>query len=376
MGLLNVGIIGCGNISAAYLTLASQFAGYQIVACADKEASLADARAAEFNCRSMSVDALLADASVALIVNLTVPSAHFEITKAAIEAGKHVYSEKPYVLTLEQGVELRDLAKANKVRIGSAPDTFLGGSHQRARDIIDSGGIGRVVGGSCYFQTHGMENWHPNPDFFYQPGGGPVLDMGPYYISNLVQLIGPVKQVVAMASQPFQQRTISSEPRAGEVIDVDVQTTVDGILKFEQGAQITFTSSWDVWASENSLIELHGTQKTMFVPDPNHFGGQIRIADRDGEQSFEPFSTLCMPNLEDSSGTLVANYRGIGLADMVAAIADDREHRCNGDLALHVVDTLMCLSKSAESGCVENTTTSCERPAALPDALAVELMSS
>jgi len=364
---LNVGIIGCGNISKAYLTLASQFVGYNITACADLDTTLADERAAAFGCRSMSVDDLLADSTIDLVVNITVPNAHFEVTRKAVLAGKHVYSEKPYVLSLDEGIELRKLSEQKQVRIGSAPDTFLGGAHQRARDLIDSGEIGNIVGGSCFFYSHGMEDWHPNPDFFFQPGGGPVLDMGPYYISNLIQLVGPVKRVMAMANRPFAKRTISSEPRAGEQIDVEVQTTYNAILEFEQGAQITFGSSWDVWSSENNLIEIHGTKKSMVVPNPNHFGGDVRVSDRDEELSYDPFQTLSQPNYEDAHGTLTSNYRGIGLADMAVAIEQGRNHRCNSDLALHVIDTLMCIEKSAESGQSEKTTTSCTRPDALTD---------
>jgi len=374
--MLNVGIIGCGNISEAYLTLAPQFAGYKITACADINTTLADERAAEFDCRSMGVDELLSDSTIDLVVNLTVPNAHFEVTRNAVLAGKHVYSEKPYVLSLEQGVELRKLSNEQQVRIGSAPDTFLGGAHQRARDLVDSGEIGKIVGGSCYFYSHGMEDWHPHPDFFYQPGGGPVLDMGPYYVSSLIQLLGPVKQVMAMASKPFPKRTISSEPRAGEQIDVDVQTTYNAILEFEQGAQITFGSSWDVWSSENNLIEIHGTLKSMVVPNPNHFGGEVRVNDGSDERSFEPFEILSKPNHPDANDVLTSNYRGIGLADMAVAIADGREHRCNGDLALHVVDTLMCIERSAESGKLEKTTTTCNRPEALPDSVAKTLVNA
>ncbi len=376
MALLNVGIIGCGSVSAAYLELASQFAGYKIVACADIDESLSQKRAQEFACNSVSVDALLADASIDLIVNLTVPNAHFEVTRAALMAGKHVYSEKPFILTLEQGVALRDIAKANNLRIGSAPDTFLGGGHQRARKLIDDGEVGEIVGGSCYFTSHGMEDWHPHPDFFYQPGGGPMLDMGPYYISELVQLIGPVKRVMAMGAKPFEKRTITSEPRAGEQIDVGIQTTVNAILKFEQGAQVTFTASWDIWSSENNLIELHGSKKSMVIPNPNHFGGVVRLNDGKVDEPYEPFPTLSVPNLKDAYGVLASNYRGIGLADMVVAIAEDREHRCNGDFALHVIDTLMCIEKSAESGQSEHTTTTCSRPDAMSDEIAKTLVTA
>jgi len=374
--ILNVGIIGCGNISAAYLELASQFAGYKITACADIDRSLADDRAAEFGCRSMNVAELLKDNSIDLVVNLTVPNAHFDVTRDAVLAGKHVYSEKPYVLSLEQGEELRKLSTEQNVRIGSAPDTFLSGAHQRTRELVDAGEIGKIVGGSCYFYSHGMEDWHPHPDFFYKPGGGPVLDMGPYYVSYLIQLLGPVRQVVAMASKPFPKRTISSEPRAGEQIDVDVQTSYNAILEFGQGAQIIFGASWDVWSSENSLIELHGTKKSMIVPNPNHFGGEVRVSDGTDEQSYDPFETLSKPNFRDSHGELKSNYRGIGLADMAMAITEGREHRCNGDMALHVIDTLTCIEKSAASGKFMQTTTTCNRPEALPDSVAKTLVNS
>jgi len=374
MSELQIGIVGCGNISTAYLVLASQFAGYSIVACSDLNKDLADQQAAEFGCRSMSVEDLLSDSSIDLVVNLTIPAAHFEVTKAALTAGKHVYSEKPYVLSLEQGIELRELASAKNLRIGSAPDTFLGGSHQVARELIDAGDVGDIVGGSCYFYSHGMEDWHPQPDFFYQPGGGPILDMGAYYISNLVQLIGPVKRVVAMASKPQSQRTITSEPRAGEVLDVNVQTTVNAIMEFEQGAQITFGSSWDVWSSENNLIELHGTRQSMVIPDPNHFGGDVKINDGKTETVLPPMKVLSTPNLEDAHGTLKSNYRGIGLADMAVAITQGRDHRCSGELALHVIDVMLSILVSAESGQSENISTSCVRPEALPDAAAKLLL--
>lgn len=374
MSELNVGIIGCGNISSAYLELAPRFVGYTIVACADINTSLAEAQAAQFGCRALSVDELLADETIHLVVNLTIPAAHYEVSSAILSAGKHVYSEKPYVLSVQEGSALKALAEKNKLRIGSAPDTFLGGSHQRARECVDADMIGRVVGGSCFFQSHGMEHWHPHPDFFYQVGGGPVLDMGAYYLSNLIQLIGPVKQVVAMASKPFSQRTISSEPRAGEVIPVEIQTTISSILEFENGAQITFGASWDVWASEHNLIELHGTKQSMFVPDPNHFGGNVRVTDGTDEQEFEPMTTLGSLNYTDANGDLKANYRGIGLADMAVAINENRVHRCNGDLALHVIDTLMSILASAESGRFEEVTTTCEQPAAMPNAIADTLV--
>jgi len=374
MSALNVGIIGCGNISTAYLDLAPRFVGYTIVACADINKALADAQAERFKCRAMGVEELLADESIDLVVNLTIPTAHYEVSKSILSAGKHVYSEKPYVLSVDEGKQLKMLATKNNKRIGSAPDTFLGGSHQRARECIDTDMIGRIVGGSCFFQSHGMESWHPAPEFFYQMGGGPVLDMGAYYLSNLVQLIGPIKQVVAMGCKPFAQRTLTTQARADEVIPVDVQTTVHSIIEFEQGAQITFGASWDVWASEHQQIELHGTKQSMYVPDPNNFGGIVRVVNNAGEQAFEPMTTLSALNYTDANDNLVANYRGIGLADMAVAISENRDHRCNGDLALHVVDAMVSILASAESGRVEILTTTCAQPAALPDSLASALV--
>jgi len=374
MGNLKTGIVGCGHVSTAYLELASQFRGYEIVACADLNRAAAEGQASDHGCKAMSVDELMADSSIDIVINLTVPAAHFEVTQRALRAGKHVYSEKPYVLSLEEGVALKSLADANQLRIGSAPDTFLGGAHQRARELVDAGAVGQIVGGSCYYHSHGMETWHPNPDFFYQPGGGPVLDMGAYYVSHLVQLIGPVKRVVAMSSRPFDTRTISSEPRAGETIPVDVDTTINAILEFEQGAQITFASSWDVWSSENNLIELHGTEKSMFLPDPNHFGGDIKIKDAETEETVEPLSVLSSPNHMNANGELSTNYRGIGLADMAVAIEEGREHRCNSELALHVIDVLMSMLHAAKTGVSENISTSCKRPEPLTDEQAQELV--
>lgn len=372
---LKAGIVGCGNISTAYLELAKQFEGYDIVACADLNQALADSQAEQFGCRSLSVDDMMADDDVDIIINLTVPAAHYTVSRTAILSGKHVYSEKPFVLSLSEGTELNELADKRGVRIGSAPDTFLGGAHQRARELVDNGTVGQIVGGSCYFQSHGMEHWHPNPDFFFQPGAGPILDMGAYYVSNLVQLIGPVSRVVAMASKPFETRTISSEPRAGETIPVDVATTVNAILEFEQGAQITLCASWDVWASNNNLIELHGTEKSMFLPDPNHFGGDIVVKDSDSEESVSPLGVLSSLNYENANGDMTSNYRGIGLADMAMAIKEGREHRCNCDLALHVMDTLMSILRSAETGSFVSLSTTCQRPLALPDNLASALVS-
>src|SRR5919107_1598401 len=203
MTKLGVGIIGCGNISSAYLKIAPSFRNLEVRAVADMNMDNARLRASEFNVRAETVDEILADPEVDVIVNLTVPAAHYDVSRRILEAGKHAYSEKPLVLSLEEGERLQELAASKNLRVGSAPDTFLGGSHQQARAAIDEGRVGRILGGTAHVMGHGMEKWHPNPDFFFAPGGGPVLDMGPYYITNLVQLIGPVKSVVAMVKSGF-----------------------------------------------------------------------------------------------------------------------------------------------------------------------------
>ena len=373
MTSLNVGIIGCGNISGAYLSLAPNFEHYNITSCADLNFSAAKAQADEYGCEAKTVDELLADKSIDIVVNLTVPNAHREVSMAVLNAGKHVYSEKPFVLSVEDGQALLDLAKKNGLRVGSAPDTFLGGAHQAARQCLDAGTVGQIIGGSCMCMSHGMESWHPNPDFFFQPGGGPILDLGPYYISNLVQLLGPVKRVVAMSGRAFSERVIGSEERMGETVPVDVDTSVHSILEFEQGAQVSFGTSWDVWSHEHNHMELYGTLGSLYVPDPNRFGDNIRYTLEDEQTVLPPLEALGAPNEIDEPDEPIANYRGAGLADMAAAIKEDREHRCNGELALHVIDVLTSISRSAEERQFVELQTRCERPAALDNDAALSL---
>ena len=365
---MNVGIIGCGNISTTYLELAPLFRGMSITAVSDLDESRAKAQADEFACKAISVEGMLRDPSIAAVINLTVPAVHAEVSTAVVKAGKHVYSEKPYVLTLDDGLALGKLAEDQNVRIGSAPDTFLGGAHQAARALVDSDRVGGIVGGSCHFMNHGMENWHPDPDFFYQPGGGPVLDMGPYYISNLVQLIGPVSRVVAMTSTPFTTRTISSEPRAGETIPVGTATSTTAMLEFASGAQISLGMSWDVWSHEHNCMELYGRNSTLYVPDPNFFGGEVRLNSGEEDEIVSVDHPLAEFNQfpeEGSDEEPRANYRGIGLADMIAAIDEGRAHRCDNRFALHVIDVMTSILMSGEEKRIIEISTSCERPAAL-----------
>jgi predicted dehydrogenase len=363
---LGVGVIGCGNISTTYLGLAPLFRGIEMRACADINMDTAKARAKEYKVRADTVDGLLKSDDIDIVVNLTVPAVHYAVSKDVLDAGKHVYSEKPFVLSVQEGLDLKKRAEKKNLRVGSAPDTFLGGAHQLARSLIDSGKLGRITSGTCHVMSHGMEHWHPNPDFFFQPGGGPILDLGPYYISNLVQLIGPVKQVAALATIPAKERTISSKPRAGEKIPVNTPTTILALLEFENGAAVTFNASWDVWDHGHAPMELYGEEGTLHVPDPNFFGGAVRFSKKGKPVKKAPKwdHPFTVPNEQHSQGKM-ANYRTAGLADMALAIIDGRPHRCSLEAALHAVDVMAGILKSGGTGKFVPMQTTCERPAAL-----------
>jgi predicted dehydrogenase len=372
---MGIGIIGCGNISTTYLGLAPLFKGLQVVAVADMNMDAARARAAEYKVQAQTVDALLGNPDVGLVINLTIPDAHYLITRRAVEASKHVYSEKPLVLSLADGVALRDLALAQGVLVGCAPDTFLGGAHQQVRAMIDDGAIGTVTAGAGAFMGPGMEMWHPTPHFFFQPGAGPMLDMGPYYIGNLINFLGPVRRVGALATSAHATRTVTSQPNAGQVIPVNTPTNIHALLEFHSGATIGLSVSWDVQAHKRVNMELYGTDGSLFVPDPNFFGGKIEMAGRDGnivevDAWDHPFSRA---NQDHGRGPL-ANYRTAGVADMVAAIVEGRDHRCSLDRTLHAVDVMTAALTSGETAQFVTLTTTCTRPAALgPDAAAALL---
>jgi predicted dehydrogenase len=372
---LRVGVVGCGNISTAYFRLAPLFKGVRVVACADLKAELAAAQAKAFGLRAMSVDELLAAKDIDIVVNLTIPAAHYAISKAALDAGKHVYSEKPFVLSLKEGLDLKKRAEKKGLRIGSAPDTFLGGAGQQARALVDSGRIGKITSGVCHVMNHGMEHWHPNPDFFYAVGGGPILDLGPYYISSLVQLAGPVKRVGALTSIPQAKRTIANGPRNGQTVPVETPTTIHALLHFESGAVVTLNASWDVWAHGHAPIELYGEDGTLYVPDPNFFGGTVGLTAKDKPlKKLPPWKhPLGVPNQDSPRGPL-ANYRTVGLADMALGILEDRPHRCSLDFALHAIEIMTAILQSGETGKFVTLSTTCERPAALDAASARRML--
>ena len=367
MKTYGIGVIGCGNISTAYFRLAPMFKGLEMRACADLNMDNARAQAEAFGLRACTVEDLLAADDIDIVVNLTIPAAHFDVSRQILEAGKHAYSEKPFVLSLEEGKTLEKLCTDKGLRLGSAPDTFLGGAHQQARAAIDDGTVGEITSGTAMVLSHGMEHWHPNPDFFFQPGGGPILDLGPYYITNLVQLIGPVQRVGALTTAATKTRTISSEPRKGETIPVETPTNIHALLEFANGATVTVIATWDVWSHRHANMELYGTKGSLYVPDPNFFGGVVQAGGGDFSDMADlpewdhPFG---IPNQEHGNGKQ-ANYRVSGLADMAAAIDAGRPHRCSMELALHVVDVMTAILRSGEAGNFVTLTTTCERPEAL-----------
>jgi predicted dehydrogenase len=363
-----IGIIGCGDISAAYLKGAARSQLIRVKSCADLRAEAAQARASEYGITAVPVEALLADPDIEIVINLTVPLAHGPVSRQIITAGKHVYSEKPLAARFAEGQALMLAAAGEGVRVGCAPDTFLGAAHQACRRTIDAGRIGRPIAGAAAVLTHGMEHWHPNPEFFFKRGGGPIHDIGPYYVTQLVNLMGPVTRVSAQASTASPTRTVTSEPRRGQVIEVEVPTTVNGVLAFASGANVALSASWDVWKHQRLPFEIYGTAGTMLVPDPNFFGGAPMVSERDSEWreldiTAHPFR---VPNRTLRSGAEVADYRIIGLLDMAAALHQGRPHRANGDLALHVLEVMDAFERSSVEGRHVMIETPCERPEPLP----------
>lgn len=359
MNKVGIGIIGCGNISSAYLKAMASFPILDIRGLADLNTALAQQRATEFGLQARTVDELMQDPAIEIIVNLTVPKAHVAVAMQALAAGKHTYSEKPLGINFAEGRKLAEAAKAKGLRIGAAPDTFLGGSHQTAREMIDAGVLGTPVGGTATFMCPGHERWHPNPDFYYEVGGGPMLDMGPYYITDLVNLLGPVSRVAGFAISPRKERLITSQPRNGETIPVHVATHVAGVMAFDCGAVVQIGMSFDVAGHKHVPLEIYGTEGTLIVPDPNHFGGQIDYLKKGG--SFEPQDTT-RPYAD-------GNYRSIGVADMAHGLRSNRPHRANGDLALHVLEVMEAFQRAADSGTTIDITTKTERPAPLSASL-------
>ena len=361
---MNIGIVGCGNISETYFNSQKIFKNLNIVACSDIIKEISDNKANEYNIRSLNVDDLIKSDEIDIILNLTIPSAHKEIIIKSLENGKHCFTEKPLSINFHDGLEIKKIAEKNRLFVGSAPDTFLGASGQKARKLIENGSIGKVVLGTFNIMSHGMEDWHPNPDFFFKPGAGPVFDLGVYYLTQLINLNGPVKSVQSSSGTARNERIITSKPRNGEKIIVETPTTLIGMLEFHNSSKIQFFCSWDVWKHSHSSMELYGLEGSIILPDPNFFSGDILLSNKNNEwkKINNDEMLLGIPNTKDNDGTLVANYRGIGLADMINSILKNKQPRCSLDLSLHVLEVMEGIINSSKSETKITLKTKPEKP--------------
>jgi len=359
---VKIGIIGCGNIVGIYLkNLCERFNGVAVKAAADLIPKRSAAAARQYKgIKACTVRQLLADKSIHIVLNLTTPDAHYDVAMAAVKAGKSIYNEKPLTITRRQGQELLAAAKKARVFVGGAPDTFLGGGLQTCRKLIDDGWIGKPIAATAFMTCHGHEMWHPNPEFFYKPGGGPMFDMGPYYVTAMVALMGRVKRVTGSTQTTFATRRITSQPLFGNVVDVEIPTHVVGVLDFAAGAVGTIITSFDVWSANLPRIEIYGTTGSLSVPDPNTFGGPVRVR-RAGADEWT--------DVPLSHGYAV-NSRGIGITDMARALQTRRAHRANGELCYHVLDIMHAIHDASAKGRHVKLVTKLERPAPLPLGLA------
>lgn len=338
-GSAGIGIIGAGVISDIYLkNLTSVMPNTRVIGVADLVVERAQARADQYGVGAFSVEDLLAHPEVDIVVNLTIPKAHGPVAQQAVGAGKSVYNEKPLTLNREEADKLLATAKANGVLVGCAPDTFLGAGPQSARKAIDDGIIGTPVAATAAMITRGHERWHPDPHFYYQPGGGPMLDMGPYYVTALVSLLGPVRRVASSARKSFNERTITSNPKAGETIPVNVDTHIVATLDFVSDVTATIMTSFDLFDTEHARLIVYGSEGTLRLPDPNTFGGPLQLL-RGGSKEWEDLPlTHAWPD----------NSRGLGVSDLARALLEGDAPRASGELAAHVLDIMCATIESSE----------------------------
>jgi predicted dehydrogenase len=354
---VKLGIIGCGNISSIYLEKSQTFDILQPVACADLIVERAQAQAKKFGIpKVMTVQEMLADPEIEIILNLTIPNAHASVGLAALEAGKSVYNEKPLTITRQEGQRMLQIAAEKHLLVGCAPDTFMGAGIQTCVKLIDEGAIGRPVAATAFMLCHGHESWHPDPEFYYKIGGGPLFDMGPYYLTALVSLLGPVKRVSGSAQISFPTRTITSKPKDGTVITVDTPTHLAAILDFANGTVATLVTSFDVWAANVPRIEIYGTEGSLSVPDPNSFGGPVQIW-RAGTRAWEDVPLVPIR---------AENSRSLGVADMAYALRTGRRHRANGQMAYHVLDVMHAVHDASRESRYIHMESTCGRPAPMP----------
>ena len=351
---MKLGVVGCGSISPLYLRAVEHFPSLEFAFCSDLNMDVARMRAAEFGLEALPVAELLARPEIEIIVNLTVPQAHAAVARAALEAGKHVFNEKPLATSLEDAHALLDFAYAKGLRVACAPSTFLGAAVQTCRKVLDEGAIGTPVAVHVAMLSRGMEAWHPNPAFFYEPGAGPLFDIGPYYLAALVTLLGPVTRVAGMSRISFPERTILSQPLAGTTFEVTTPTHIVSTLEFEGGVIGTLTTSFDVWASEQPKFEVYGSEGTLSLAAPNAMDGPVRVR-RQGAAAWEKLP------LVHRFGTLESGW-GLALADLVSATKQGRAHRADGRFALHVLEVMHACLTAAETGQMVAIESRCERP--------------
>ncbi|MCL2494225.1 MAG: Gfo/Idh/MocA family oxidoreductase [Oscillospiraceae bacterium] len=352
-----IGFVGVGNISGIYLkNLTEKFTDLEIIGVCDLVKEKAQRAVDAYGMKLYGdMRELFADPQVDIVLNLTRPAEHYEVSRAALEAGKHVYSEKPLAATFEQGKELVELAQAKGLLIGGAPDTFLGAGVQGCRKLLSEDVIGRPIGAAAHMICHGHETWHPDPEFYYRaPGGGPMLDMGPYYVTALCQLIGPVKSVMGMTRTTWPTRTITSQPLNGTVIEVDVPTHQTALLRFCSGAIATLITTFDAFSMPGvNNIEIYGTSGNMIVPDPNNFGGEIKIKvkEKNSPDAAQNFGGGAWIPFDTPYDIYSENCRGVGLADMAAALQQGRAPRAGAATqTLHVLEVLTAIERSSAEG--------------------------
>jgi predicted dehydrogenase len=357
---MRLGVIGCGTVSTMYLPNLTASPEVEVVACADISAERAAARAAEFGVPKTCTPAeLLADPEIDLVVNLTVPSAHFEISMAAVMQGKHVWSEKPLAVDREQSAALLREATGRGIQLGCAPDTLLGVGLQTCRRVLDDGLVGMPMAASAFFFTRGPHRTHPDPAFLYQPGAGPLWDVGVYYVTALVSLLGPIRWVSGFGRKLFPELVIGIGPHAGETFTVGTDTYVTCILEFDSGALVNLVATFGIWGAELPKLQIYGTDGVLNGPDPNTFAGPVRAnlyADEAGWRDVPLVGEQANAN---------RNLRGIGVIDMVQAIAEGRPPRASGVLAHHVVDVMQSVADSMATHRHVEVASTCERPAPL-----------
>ena len=358
MNKVRIGIIGCGNISSIYMKNIPNFKHLSLVACADLDLDRAREQAKKFQIpKAYTVQEILDDPNIDLIINLTIPSAHEKVCVQALRAGKHVYVEKPLATTREEARRILDVATEEGLLVGGAPDTFLGAGIQTALELIENGEIGVPIGASAFMIGRGHEHWHPDPVFYYKKGGGPMFDMGPYYLTALVALLGPIERISGSVRASYPERTILSKPKAGEKVTVEIPTHISGTIDFASGAIGSITTSFDAFGGSSlPPIEIYGSEGTLLIPDPNHFGGIVRLRKKDEME----FTDIPLTHQFDG------NDRGLGVADMAAAILNKRKYRASGDLAFHVLEAMHGFHDSSESGVHYKMKSSCEKPEPFP----------